>query len=98
MQTDRQDAPQCQLGKLLGQAQELVVGGKSFTVENLRNETGMGFFATFRTGRAEYIATQTNTRVAGRPEAEAWTVMSMSGRGRKIVDFAVHNGQVLVLA
>ena len=41
---------------------------------------------------------QTNTRVLGRPQAEAWTVMSTSGRGRKIVDFAVDGGKVLALA
>ncbi len=91
-------AAQSQLAAVIGANRELSIGGKAYTVENLRNETGMGFFATFRTPRAEYIAMQTSTRVAGRPKAEAWTVMSMSGRGRKIVDFAVDNGKVLVLA
>jgi hypothetical protein len=93
-----QQQPKSQLAALLGESREFAIGGKTYTVENLRNETGMGFFATFRTPRAEYIAMQTNTRVLGRPNAEAWSVMSMSGRGRKIVDFAVDNGKALVLA
>lgn len=91
-------APASQLEQLLAGGTELVIRNKTYTVENLRNETGLGFFATFRTPRAQYLAMQTRGKVIGRPQAEAWSVMSTSGRGRKIVDFAIDQGKLLVLA
>ncbi|MBM3105587.1 hypothetical protein IIE18_10590 [Pseudomonas sp. V1] len=86
-----------QLEQLLGQAQTLTVGRYEFTVSNIRREGDLGMFATFKTKRAEFIGMNIPARVIGRPNAEAWCVMSLRNRGRKIVDFAVDQGRALVL-
>lgn len=89
--------PKSQLEQLLAGSAELMVGSKTFIVEKLRHEQGLGFFASFRTSRADYLAMQTSARVIGKPDAEVWTVMSTTGRGRTIADFAISQGKVLVL-
>lgn len=89
--------PISQLEQMMDAGAELVVGNKTFTVEKLRHEKGLGFFATFRTPRAEYLAMQTSARVIGKPDAEVWTVISTTGRGRTFADFAISDGKVLVL-
>ncbi|MBF3053523.1 hypothetical protein HKW90_03800 [Pseudomonas aeruginosa] len=92
-------ASQTQLEQILDSSNTLTVGHRSFSVSNIRREGELGLFATFKTKRAEYIAMASpKTRVIGRPNAEVWAVMSLSGHGRKIVDFAVDQGRVLVLA
>lgn len=90
-------SPSSQLEQLLAGSAELLVGSKTFIVDKLRHEEGLGFFASFRTPRADYLAMQTSARVIGKPDAEVWTVISTSGRGRTIADFAISHGKVLVL-
>jgi len=91
-------SPISHLERLLAGQSEFSVGNRKYTVQNLRHENGLGFFATFRTPRAEYLAMQVDGRVSGRPQAEVWTVMATGGRGRKVVDFAIDQDRVLVLA
>lgn len=89
--------PSSQPEQLLTGSAELLVGSKTFIVEKLRHEEGLGFFAAFRTPRADYLAMQTRARVIGKPDAEVWTVVSTCGRGRSIADIAISQGKMLVL-
>jgi hypothetical protein len=92
-------ASKTQLEQVLDSSNTLTVGHRIFSVSNIRHEGELGLFATFKSKRAEYVAMASpKTRVIGRPNAEVWAVMSLSGHGRKIVDFAVDQGRVLVLA
>ncbi|HCJ7406048.1 hypothetical protein QMA79_18225 [Pseudomonas aeruginosa] len=89
--------PKSQLEELIGDSQNLTVGRREFAVSNIRREGDLGLFATFKTKRAEFIAMNIPARVIGRPNAEAWSVLSFRNRGSKIVDFAIDQGRVLVL-
>lgn len=78
---------------------ELKIGHQSFTVLGLSAEgegPDDGAVATVKAVRATYSAVRCNkTRVAGRAGAEAWALISNSGRD--ITRFAVHDGQLLQL-
>lgn len=88
----------CQLQHYLATSGgEVSLRGKTYRIENLRNETGLGFFADFHGPRSKYLAMQVRTRVIGRPGAEAWDVLRMSGRGSVVVSFAVFEGKILTL-
>ncbi|HHH9443078.1 TPA: hypothetical protein ACP32N_005066 [Pseudomonas aeruginosa] len=95
---NRHNPPLTQLEQIVDAANTITVGHRCFSVSNIRREGELGLFVTFKAKRAEYIAMNCPlTRVLGRPNAEVWTVMGLSGRGRKIVDFAVDQGRVLAL-
>ncbi len=89
----------CQLQAYLASSgEEIAVRGKTYRIDNLRNETGFGIFADVHGPRSKYIGMQVRTRVIGRPGAEVWDVLRMSGRGAVVASFAVHDGKILSLA
>lgn len=77
---------------------KIVIAGKAYRIDNIRNETGLGFFADVHAPRAKYLGMQVAGKVAGKPGAEAWDVLRMSGRGSVVLSFAVHKGAVFRLS
>jgi hypothetical protein len=78
---------------------ELVIGRQRFMVQGISCE-GEGpddtAIATVKAVRATYSAIRCNkTTVAGRPGAEAWSIISSGGRA--IARFAVYEGRLLQL-
>jgi len=79
------------------QGNELKIGSKVFTYLGVATD-GDGpdliAVASVKSARATYKAVLcNNTRVAGRPKAESWAILSSSGRD--IARFAIHEGQLL---
>lgn len=89
-------APVSQLAQYIKQhGNEITVRGKTFTFTDLRHEEGLGFFATAKTTRSELLGMNTNGKVIGRPGAEMWEVLRMSGRGGVVAKFAIFEGKML---
>lgn len=89
----------CQLQRYIEEnGADIVLRGKSYRLDNVRIEKGLGGFADAYTVRAKYLAMQTAGAVIGRPGAEAWLIMRTTGGGAVLAKFAVHQGKVLELA
>ena len=74
------------------------IRGKEYRLENIRREGDLGFFADAHTPRAKLIAMQTPGKVVGRPGAESWTIMRLSGKGAIVANFAIWESRVIELA
>jgi len=73
----------------------LELGHRCYTIEGISGDAETAV-ATLRAARATYTAILcTRTRVIGRPQAEAWTILGP--RGRTIASFAIDNDTVIHL-
>lgn len=89
----------CQLAAFLGQQPgPIKIRGKEYRLDNIRREGDLGFFADAHTSRAKLIAMQTPGKVIGRPGAESWTLMRLTGKGAIVANFAIWNSRVIELA
>ncbi|HBO2935205.1 TPA: hypothetical protein L4R50_000201 [Pseudomonas aeruginosa] len=66
-------------------------------MENIRRESDLGFFADAHTSRTKLIAMQTPVKVIGRPRAESWMIMRLTGKGAIVANFAIWESKVLEL-
>lgn len=74
----------------------LQVGGRQFEVTSITGD-GDTVLAGVKSARAEYTAIRcNNSRVAGRPGAEVWSVLG-NGKGRQIASFAVLGNAIKAL-
>jgi hypothetical protein len=70
---------------------EMVINGRSFELEGVAVDGDIAV-ATLKAKRASYTAVRcNNTRVAGLPTAEVWSVI---GNKREIAMFAIANGAI----
>ncbi|HBP1602116.1 TPA: hypothetical protein L5U90_003216 [Pseudomonas aeruginosa] len=67
-------------------------------MENIRREGDLGFFADAHTSRTKLIAMQTPGKVIGRPGAESWSIMQLTGKGAIVANFAIWESKLLELA
>lgn len=80
---------------------EITIKNRTFTVENVRSEDSLAYFADLSTKRGtrviSYLGMQCEGRVIGRPGAEVWEVVRVSGGCSSVVRFAVYQGALLPL-
>ncbi|PBV09323.1 hypothetical protein CJU35_05580 [Pseudomonas aeruginosa] len=89
----------CQLAAFLAQHPgPIKVRGKEYRLENIRREGELGFFADAHSPRTKLIAMQKPGKVIGRPGAESWTIMRLTGKGAVVANFAVWSSSILDLA
>lgn len=77
---------------------EIVVKGRTFCVSGILDDGDIAM-ARFATARAIYHGIRcNNTRVAGHPDAEVWSIIGAPGKPREIASFAVADGAIRTLA
>lgn len=80
----------------LAKAGSLSTGKRAYAIEGVSSD-GDITIATLATPRARFTAIHcVNTRVAGRPGAEVFSVINSSGR--EVDCFAIHGGAIIPLA
>lgn len=73
----------------------ITVKGRSFEVSDISDDGDIAM-ATFKAKRSAHSGIRcNNTKVAGYPGAEVWSVISH--KGREVACFAVENGQIRAL-
>lgn len=92
------EASTCQLMAYVeAHGPEIVIRGRGYTFENVRIEADLGGFADAVTKRARYLAMQTMGKVIGRPKAETWVIMRITGGGACLAKFAIDQGKLIEL-
>jgi hypothetical protein len=97
-QKSKTDSPTQLAAYLAEHGSEIIIRGKAYRFENIRKEQDLGGFADVFTQRAKYLGMQTAGTVIGRPGAESWVILRLSGGGATLAKFAFHNGRLLELA
>lgn len=92
-------AHECQLAALQAlHPGPIKLRGREYHIGNIRQEGDLGFFADAHTSRTKLIAMQIPAEVIGRPGAESWTIMRLTGKGVIVANFAIWESKVLELA
>lgn len=77
---------------------QIDVRGRQYTITEVKGD-GDIVCAGLKSVRAEYTAIRcNNARVAGRPDAEVWSILSNGTRCREIGSFAVDNKRIKELS
>lgn len=92
----------CQLAAYVAaNGPEVTLKNRTFTVENVRYEDSLGFFADVSAKRGartiNYLGMHCEGKVIGRPGTEIWEVLRVSGGCGSVARFAVYQGTLLPL-